>query len=75
MKLDYPSLTIARPSVLIGDRAESRWSEKLAWKLGFLMPKKYKPVKAASVARALVDAGRLDRPGVRIIQNRDILQS
>lgn len=75
MKLDYPSLTIARPSVLVGDRKESRWSEKLAGKLGFLMPTKYKPVKVASVARALVDAARLDRPGLRIIQNKDILHS
>lgn len=75
MKLDYPSLTIARPSVLIGDRKESRRSEKLAWKVGFLMPKKYKPVKVTSVARALVDAARLDLSGVRIIQNKDILQS
>ncbi|HXV15875.1 MAG TPA: hypothetical protein VD758_03800 [Gemmatimonadaceae bacterium] len=75
MKLDYPSVTIARPSVLIGDRKESRRSEKIAWKLGFLMPKKYKPVKAASVARALVDAARQDLPGVRILQNKDILQS
>ena len=75
MKLDYPSLTIARPSVLVGDRKESRRSEKLAWKFGFLMPKKYKPVQVASVARALVNAARLDLPGVRIIQNKDILQS
>ena len=75
MKLDYPSLTIARPSVLVGDRKESRRSEKLAWKFGFLMPKKYKPVQVASVARALVNAARLDLPGVRISQNKDILQS
>ena len=70
--LDYPSVTIARPSVLIGERAEPRLSEKIAWKLSFLTPKKYKPVKASSVARALVNAGRLNAPGLRIIPNEEI---
>lgn len=72
--LDYRSLTIARPSVLIGERLEPRRSEKIAWKLGFLTPKKYKPVSASNVARALVNAAREDLPGMRIIQNAEMLQ-
>jgi len=71
--LKYRSLTIARPSVLIGDRAEPRRSEKIAWKLAFLTPKKYKPVPGTNVARALVNAARDDVPGLRIITNPEML--
>lgn len=71
--LRYRSLTIARPSVLIGDRSESRLSEKIAEKLSFMAPKQYKPVPAASVARALVNAARDDVPGLRIIKNAEMI--
>ena len=71
--LDYRSLTIARPSVLIGDRAESRLSERMAWKLGFITPRKYKPVPASRVAAALITAARDDLPGLRIIENAEMI--
>ena len=71
--LGYRSLTIVRPSVLIGDRAEPRRSEGIAWKLSFLTPRKYKPVLASNVARALVTAARHNAPGVRIIENKELL--
>lgn len=71
--LDFRSLTIARPSVLIGDRAESRLSEKIAWSLAFMTPRKYKPVPASRVATALVTAARDDAPGLRIIENPEML--
>jgi uncharacterized protein YbjT (DUF2867 family) len=71
--LDYRSLTIARPSVLVGDRAESRLSERIAWKLAFVTPRKYKPVHASRVATALVTAARKDLPGHRVIENREML--
>lgn len=70
--LNYRSLTIVRPSVLIGDRDEPRLSEKIAWKLSFLTPRKYKPVAGAKVARALVNAARDDVPGLRIIENAEM---
>jgi uncharacterized protein YbjT (DUF2867 family) len=69
----FRSLSIARPSVLIGERSEARRSEKLAWKLAPLTPRKYKPVPAANVSRALVDAARKDLPGKRIITNEEML--
>ena len=71
--LGYRSLTIARPSVLVGDRSEPRLSEKIAWKLSLLTPRRYKPVKAEKVARALVNAAREDVPGVRIIHNDELI--
>ena len=70
--LAFRSLTIARPSVLIGERSEPRLSEKIAWKLAFITPAKYRPVYGSSVARALVNSARLDKPGLHIIRNRDI---
>ena len=71
--LNYRSLTIARPSVLIGDRAEPRRSEKIAWKLSVITPRKYKPGPSANVARALVNAARDDVPGLRIIENAEMI--
>jgi uncharacterized protein YbjT (DUF2867 family) len=70
--MNFRSLTIAQPSVLIGERAEPRLSEKIAWKLSFLTPAKYRPVHASSVARALVNFAKIDEPGLRIIPNREI---
>jgi uncharacterized protein YbjT (DUF2867 family) len=70
--MKFRSLTIARPSVLIGERAEPRLSEKIAWKLAFMIPPKYRPVHATSVAHALVHFARLDEPGLRMIANREI---
>lgn len=70
--MPFRSLTIAQPSVLIGERVEPRLSEKIAWSLAFLTPPKYRPVHAASVAHALVHFARLDERGVRIIPNKEI---
>ena len=70
--LGYPSLTIARPSLLLGERAERRMGEEIAKRLGFLMPGRLRPVQAADVARALVGAAAENRPGVRIIESDEI---
>jgi uncharacterized protein YbjT (DUF2867 family) len=52
------SVHIMRPSLLIGNRKEFRLSEKIAqWVMpvfSFLLPKKYKPVKAVDVAREMI---------------------
>ncbi len=54
------SVYILRPSVLIGNRKEFRFSEKLAgWLMplfSFIIPAKYRPVKASKVAEAMVNA-------------------
>lgn len=70
--LDYPSVTIARPSLLAGDRAESRLGERIALHFGWLMPSAYKPIAAHDVARALVTLAREDRPGVRIVESKEL---
>ena len=70
--LHYPSLTIARPSLLLGPRPEHRLGEEIAKRLGWLTPPKYRPIEALAVARALLEAARADLPGVHIFENRDM---
>lgn len=58
-KLDLPAIHILRPSLLLGSRQERRLGELIAQKASQLIPwvgpiKKYKPVPAATVARAML---------------------
>ncbi|ABC30095.1 predicted nucleoside-diphosphate-sugar epimerase [Hahella chejuensis KCTC 2396] len=63
-QMQFESLVIARPSMLVGDREAIgqpvRRGEILASVLGkavgFLFPSNYKPIKAAAVAKALLTA-------------------
>jgi uncharacterized protein YbjT (DUF2867 family) len=77
-RLDYPSLAVLRPSLLDGDRTESRPGERLALlmarPLRALVPARVRPVQAEAVARCLVDAVRRGEPGLRIIES-DRIQS
>ena len=70
--LGFRSVTIARPSLLLGQRAEPRLAEQLGKVLGVLAPPRWRPVPAARVARALVDAAKRDLPGIHILENRDL---
>lgn len=70
--LPYRSVTIARPSLLMGDRAQPRLGEEIGKRLAFLFPSRYKPVSGDAVAAALVRAALDDAPGRRIIESRDI---
>ena len=67
--LGYPSITIARPSVLIGDREEPRFGEGIAKALAWLTPLRWRPVPAAKVASALVRAAHANAPGLQILEN------
>jgi uncharacterized protein YbjT (DUF2867 family) len=67
--LPFNSLTIVRPSVLLGERAERRWGEELIKRVGFLFPPAYRPVQARDVAAVLVRAARRDAPGMTIIES------
>jgi uncharacterized protein YbjT (DUF2867 family) len=67
--LGYPSLTIARPSLLVGQRPELRLGEEVLKRLGFLLPRAYKPVAASVVAGALLAAAREEQPGTRVLES------
>ena len=71
-RLGFRSVTIARPALLLGKRGEPRPGEQLGRILGVLAPPRWKPVPAARVARALVDAAKRDAPGVLILENREL---
>lgn len=70
--LQYRGTTIARPSLLLGDRQEHRLGERIASKLAWLTPSKYKPIEARDVARALVRLAREDAPGVNVVESREL---
>ena len=70
--MGFRSLTIARPSLLVGERDNPRLVEQIGARLGWLVPGKYKPVRATLVAAALVDAARRAEPGMHIIESDDI---
>lgn len=70
--LGYPSLTIARPSTLLGQRTEDRPGEGFAQRIGWLLPAAYKPIEGRVVARALIAAAHDPTPGVRILTSREM---
>ena len=70
--LAFRSLTIVRPSLLLGERAEFRLGEQIAKRFAWLVPGRYRPVHARDVALALVHAAKTDAPGMRIIESDDI---
>jgi uncharacterized protein YbjT (DUF2867 family) len=70
--LGFPSVTVVRPSLLLGDRKEFRLGEEIAMRLSWAFPRKYRAVDVRDVARALVSAAVEDRLGVRVIENSEI---
>lgn len=74
--LGYPSLTIVRPSLIIAERAAVRPGEVAGlWvsrALGPLIPRRYRPVAAARIARALLEAALQGLPGDRTIESEQI---
>lgn len=75
--LGFASLVMARPSLLTGDRASlgqpARPGERLALALTApfrsYLPKAWRPIAAATVARALIRALSRPEPGVRILES------
>jgi len=78
--LGYASITIARPSLLLGDREALgqpvRRMEALAMRfsgpLSRLVPRAVRPIAAADVAAALVAATARGEPGVRILASGEM---
>lgn len=70
--LGFRSVTIARPSLLLGDRGTFRWAEQLGKVAGLFAPARWRPVPAERVARALIATAKRDEPGVGILENRDL---
>lgn len=67
--LGFPALTIARPSLLVGERGQFRLGEEVGKRLGFLMPRQWKPIAASDVAAALVRSVLEDRAGACVLES------
>jgi uncharacterized protein YbjT (DUF2867 family) len=77
LALPYRSVTIARPSLLLGERGEFRLGEEIAKRTVLLWPRRFwprrfQPVTARAVAAALLNAAKEDKPGHRIIMSQEI---
>ena len=77
--LGLPSVTIFRPSLLLGHRAEFRWKERLSEPflrvLGIAMigpVRRLRPIAAVDVARGMLAAARDPKPGVTIYESERI---
>jgi uncharacterized protein YbjT (DUF2867 family) len=74
--LNFPSLQIFRPSLLLGERKEKRFGEKVAQvlmtKLDFLIPEKYKAIESKTVAMAMVANALANSTGFKLIENDQI---
>ena len=76
--LGYASLTLVRPSLLAGERRESRPGERLALALARplapLIPGKYRAIPAEAVARAMLHFVREGARGTHVVES-DRLQA
>lgn len=78
----FESLVIARPSLLLGDRAALGQPERrgeligqaITRRIGGLIPAAWRPIEGTVVARALLRAVAEGRPGVRIVGSAELQQ-
>ena len=77
-KEHFEATHIFRPSLLLGDRSEQRTGEDAArifYKIfGFLIPKKYKAIDSANVARAMLHFASQEQKGIHIHESKDLQQ-
>jgi uncharacterized protein YbjT (DUF2867 family) len=78
-KEHIPQVIFARPSMLMGDRQESRIGETIGKGLSYVVSpflvgsaKKYKPVKASDVAKALIAATLQLPKGIHVLEYGDM---
>ena len=72
LAMDWPQLTIARPSLLLGARHEFRLGERLAAPLLRWLPGKYRGIDACALARALWRLALEEEDGIRVIESADL---
>jgi uncharacterized protein YbjT (DUF2867 family) len=71
-EMGWPSVSILRPSVIAGDRAESRPLERLSEHLLRFAPGTWRPVPARDIAAAMIAAAQREAPGVTVVESREI---
>ena len=78
LTLEFPSVSIFRPSLLLGERPEFRLGESVGKALGrrlaFTLPRAYRPIHARTVAAAMLKTAAQDPPGQRILDSAAIAE-
>ena len=74
-QMGWPSLAFLRPSVIAGERTESRPMERLSGQLLRFAPATWRPVAASAIASAMIATALREPPGVTVIESRDILRT
>ena len=79
IKIGIKNTYIFRPSLLLGTRKENRVGEKIAQVImplfSFLLPKKYRPINAESVAKSMINLSKTDINTHKIYHFEDIILS
>jgi len=74
--LHFPTLIIFHPSLLLGERKESRAGEGFATVimkgLDFLIPAKYKAIKGETVANAMMTLAQRGHKGKRVVTSAEM---
>ncbi len=74
--LNLHSVSLFRPSLLLGERSEERSAERLTgWamkRFSFLLPDRYKAITAEEVALSMVKASKKETPGVTVYEYRNM---
>lgn len=74
--LNFPTLLIFRPSLLLGERKDSRAGEGFATIImkafDFLTPKKYKAINGETVANAMLDLAQKGIKGKQILESGEM---
>lgn len=71
-EVGFAALTIARPSLLLGDRDKSRLGEKLAAPFAKWLPSSIRGIEGETVARALARLAIESSGGVRIVPSGEL---
>lgn len=75
--IGYEHTVIFHPSMLLGDRNETRTMESISQKvmtaLSFIIPDKYKAIEAKTVAKAMLHYTKSPKKGLSVIENDQML--
>ena len=76
--LGFASVSIFRPSLILGKRQDVRpaedFAKSIAERVCFAIPKRYKPIEAKTIATAMVRAAQKDAPGVHVYESDAIAE-
>jgi uncharacterized protein YbjT (DUF2867 family) len=70
--MSFRALTIARPSLLLGERTEFRLGERVFAPFSKVLPARVRGIEAKTVARALVTLARAPAHGKRVVPSEEL---